>query len=125
MTRILRIPTAVLALAVLPGCSSGSKEAAPMTDQIQVTQFIASFNGAKENPKYAPEWFAQGAVPPTAELRKLAKYTCKVDGKPTISGDTATVKIKLLDAKEQEVGQVEWTLVREGGNWKLKSAPLP
>ena len=47
-------------------------------------------------------------------------------GKPTIKGDTATIKMRVLVPNtDNEVGQVEWTLVREGGNWKVKSAPVP
>jgi hypothetical protein len=96
-----------------------------MNDQIQVGQFIASLDDVKKDPKLLAPWFAAGAAPPAAELRKFAKYTCQADGRPTVTGDTATAKVKVLDANEHEVGQVEWTLVKEGGNWKLKSAPLP
>ena len=63
---------------------------------------------------------------PAAELRKFAKYhDFRPNGKPSVSGETATVKVQLFDAGGQQVGEVEWAFVQEGGHWKLKSAPLP
>jgi hypothetical protein len=125
---ILRIPIAVLAIAVsaaLSGCSSGSRDATAMTEEVTIQQFIWSLDDVRENPKDLAGWFASGSAPPAAELRKYAKYVPRPDGKPSVSGDTATAKVKLLDSREQEVGQVEWTFVKEGGHWKLKTAPLP
>src|SRR5262245_24903136 len=120
-------PTAVLALAVLtglPGCGASSRDAAPMTDQVQVAQVLSSLADVKNNPKSLAGWFAPGAVPPAPELRKYARYTYRADGRPSVSGDTAPAKVWLLEG-EREAGVVEWTLVREGDRWKLKSAPLP
>ena len=115
----------VAVLTALAGCAS-SQDAGKMTDTTEVTQIIKSFNGAKNDPRNVPEWFAQGAAPPIAELRKYARYDCKVAEKPAVSSETATVQIKVLKINsEEEVGRVEWTLVKEDGRWKLKSAPLP
>ena len=122
------IRTAVLlgaALTTLAGCAS-SQDAAPASEQTTIVQVVKSFNGAKNNAKFAADWFAQGAAPAAAELRSYARYDCKVAEKPTVSGDTATVPIKVLKINtEEEVGRVEWTLVKENGQWRLKSAPLP
>ena len=96
-----------------------------MTDPIQVGQFIASLDDVKNKPNILSGWFASGAAPPAAELKKYAKFTFRPNGKATISGETATAKVRVLDANEKQVGEVEWTLVREGDRWKLKSAPVP
>jgi hypothetical protein len=110
--------------AVLAGCSA-SKDAAPATEPQQVGMVISSLNDVTSKPNLLTPWFAQGAAPPAAELRKYAAYTFKPNGKPTVSGDTATAKVRVLDDKDHQVAEVEWTLVREGDRWKLKSAPLP
>lgn len=128
MTRLFRSPLAVIALATvtgLLGCAA-SHDAVQSTDDVAVVQTVKSFNGSKMDPRNSPPWFAQGALPGPAELQKLAKYDCQTIGKPTIKGDTATIKMRVLVPNtDNEVGQVEWTLVKEGGNWKIKSAPVP
>jgi hypothetical protein len=127
--RVRSAPTAVLALsalAVLAGCSSGKREATNLTDHVAIQQILRSFGGSASDPRNVPTWFAQGAAPPAAEQSKYAKYSYRAEGDPTVSGDTATVKVKLRDAKsDNEAGIVEWTFVNEGGQWKIKSAPLP
>jgi hypothetical protein len=119
---------AVLALAGatgLFGCAS-SHDAPPPTDETSLVQVVKSFNGSTSDPRNAPQWFVQGSVPPAAELQKFAKYDCRVVGKPTIKGDTATIKMRVLVRQtDNEVGQVDWTLVKVGDTWKVKSAPLP
>jgi hypothetical protein len=118
--------SALTALTLLCGCGSGSRDAADLTEQIKVGQLVSSLEDVKKNPKLIGSWFAQGAAPPDAELRKFAKFTTyKTDGLPTVSGDTATAKVNVLGPNDQILGTVEWTFVREGGHWKIKSAPLP
>jgi hypothetical protein len=128
VTRLLRSTITILVLASvagLLGCAS-SHDAPPASDDSAVLQTVKSFNGSKMDPRNSPQWFAQGALPAQAELQKLAKFDCQTVGKPTIKGDTATIKMRVLVPNtDNEVGQVEWTLVREGGNWKMKSVPLP
>jgi prepilin-type N-terminal cleavage/methylation domain-containing protein len=47
-------------------------------------------------------------------------------GGPTIDADTATMKVKVRDEKTgDDKAEVEWAFVKEGKDWKLKSAPLP
>jgi hypothetical protein len=117
---------ALCALISLAGCSSSGRDAAELTDATLIPQILRSFSGSASDPRNLPTWFAQGATPPAAEQRKYGKYTYRAEGKPAVTGDTATVQVKLRDAKsDQEAGIVEWTFVKEGGNWKIKSAPLP
>jgi hypothetical protein len=117
---------ALTALTLAPGCGASSRDAAELTNTEQITQFIYSLEDVRGNPKHLAGWFATGAAPPAAELRKFAKYhDYRPSAKPTVSGETATVKVHLFDANSQQVGEVEWTFVQEGGHWKLKSAPLP
>jgi len=109
----------------LLGCAS-SHDAPPATEESNILTTVKSFNGSSGDARNAAQWFVQGGVPSTPELQKLAKYDCRVVGKPSIKGDTATIKMRILVRQtDNEVGQVEWTLVKVGENWKMKSAPLP
>ena len=36
-----------------------------------------------------------------------------------------TIPVELSDSDDKIVGEVEWTAERQGGQWKLKDAPLP
>jgi len=56
-------------LAVLAGCSA-SKDAAPPTEPLQVGMVISSINDVKAKPNLLTPWFAQGAAPSPADLRK-------------------------------------------------------
>jgi hypothetical protein len=56
----------------------------------------------------------------------MGKFGYTVVGKPTVSGTTATAKVRVDPASGgATVGEVEWTFEKEGEKWKIKSAPLP
>ena len=70
--------------------------------------------------------FVKGAAPGEAVRKRFAPYIFAPAGGASISGEGATIKVKVIDEKSDNVvGEVEWTYVQEGGQWKLKAAPLP
>lgn len=47
-------------------------------------------------------------------------------GDPQVSGDTATATVGFTsERKGEEVGEQQWTFAQVGGEWKIKTAPLP
>ena len=109
----------------LPGCGGGGGTPGKESEADQVAQAVREFQGATANPKWFAGAFAQGAAPAEAQRKRYVKHTY-APGSVSISGDTATIKIKVCDEKYEKVlSETEWTLVKEGGQWKLKSAPLP
>jgi hypothetical protein len=124
MTGVVHTPTAAVALAALAflaGCRASSNDAGGLAEGDQVRQFVRSMDGKS---KFLADRFAKGSAPAAGDLAKYGKYKYRVDGNPSISGESATAKIKLLDDKDQQVGTAEWTFVKEGGQWKIKTAPL-
>lgn len=112
-----------LLAASLAGCG-GSRDGAPVTEAEGFEAFVESLDDFAALPPSLAKVFAAGSAPPAAELKKYAKYSYKLDGKPTIKDGTATFNVKLLQ-KDKEVAQKEWVAVTEDKAWKLKSAPLP
>ncbi|MBY0457430.1 MAG: hypothetical protein K2V38_08850, partial [Gemmataceae bacterium] len=41
-----------------------------------------------------------------------------------VNGAEATVPVKIME-KDRQVAKKDWTAVKDGAGWKLKSAPLP
>jgi hypothetical protein len=117
-------------LALLPlaaaGCGKGGGAAGPAAeDQAAIAELLTRIEGMND-PRAAAKYFAAGAALPADRLRKLAGYSVVTAGRPAVSGDTATARLKLVvNRTGQEAGEVEWTFVKEGGAWKIKTAPLP
>ncbi len=113
----------LLALPFFIGCGSGIGTPAETQDD-QVAQVIREFQGKTGNPTWFAGAFVKGAAP-EAQRNRYTKHTF-APGKVSITGDTATIKVKVIDeAANKVLSEVEWTCVKEGGQWKIKAAPLP
>jgi len=118
----------VLALgAAAAGCGGGSGGPRPpgygSEDGKLIADVIDAFNEVKYDPARAKKLFASGQAPST---RQYDPYRYDVDGNPSVSGATATARIKVIgDADSKEKGTAEWTFSKEGSGWKIKTAPLP
>ena len=110
----------LLSVAVVVGC--GGDDVGSSADEL--SQFISGVSDSMGNPATFVAVFATGAAPAESEQSKYLQYRFwakDVD----ISGDSATVTVEISDSSDKVVAEVEWTAVREGGQWKLKTAPLP
>ena len=69
--------------------------------------------------------FAPGCEPSSEALLRYPEY--HFEGKPPVqSGDSATVVVVVKDAKTGgPAGEVQWSMTKINGKWKLKDAPLP
>jgi hypothetical protein len=113
----------MVSACLLAGCGS-SKEA--QKENKQINDLIESLQDSASAGRLSlAKCFVKSAAPSAEQTRRMAKYTYQPAGSPSIDGDTATVQVKILDARDQEIAQKEWTCVREGEIWKLKSAPVP
>ncbi len=80
---------------------------------------------AAEDPKRFKSLFATGAAPSDKERRRYVEGMYIVLGIQPRSDAEAEVRVKVIDGKEVDRGEATWTVVKEEGRWKLKSAPLP
>jgi hypothetical protein len=65
-------------------------------------------------------------VAPTDEQRKrYGEYAFQVLQIRSVSQSEALLTVVLDDGKADHSVDVEWTVAKDGGKWKLKAAPLP
>jgi hypothetical protein len=94
-------------------------------DGTKIASLIEDLNDAKGAGKKFATAFAKGATPSAAEAKKYNPFAFYIIGKPTVNGGDATAKVSIQKDGGGEIGQKEWTFVKEGDAWKLKAAPLP
>jgi hypothetical protein len=129
----------VAILAVLGAIGCGDAKPVPKEDRDieKITAVLRGLPDVASNPARASEFFAAGMVPSEKELSRYAGWSYDLTAPPTIAGDTATVRVQIQSlvkglapqGKEGEGPtmrkQADWSFVRDGDRWKLKSAPLP
>lgn len=118
--------TAVLLLA--GGCGGGGGIPKTAPDEQKIRGLIPAVRESAETAARFKTVFVEGAVPGEAERQRYRKYAYEIKPPVKFSGDeaTVTVAVRNVAGKGQEsLGETEWTAVRSGSEWKLKSAPLP
>ncbi|MHB1034580.1 MAG: hypothetical protein ACYC35_09070 [Pirellulales bacterium] len=125
-SRKLSRPTAgsLLALVILVVVGCGGRTNWDSTENGQLFFLVSGVAEAAQRPESFQSLFASGSVP--ADAAPYKKYTYQGDQQARISDDTAAMTVIVRDAKSgNEIARKEWTAVKEGGAWKLKTAPLP
>lgn len=92
-------------------------------DGSRVAALVEEMNDAAGSPKQVQGLFAAGAKP--ASPKGYAKFSYSVSGKPSVSGDSATCKVRVDAPDGTKVGEPEWAFARDSSGWKIKEAPLP
>lgn len=115
----------LIALACSAGCSSNTPSSVDMggVDGTKVAVVVEELNEAKGDDKKMAIMFVTKPTP--ADAKKFNQLSFYVNGKPTISGATATCKVSIEKQDGTSQGVQEWTFEKVESNWKLKSAPLP
>ncbi len=121
------------ALCSLLGCGSG--EGAQATVEQNVNAQIEGLGDAAGSEEMFSEAFVAGEAPKNRDDYASRGY--EVVGDANISGDTATVPVKIFGgvfasqagdrAKESPTSpevETTWTLQKVDGAWKIKDAPL-
>lgn len=131
------VPVAVLSMLVAGGCG-GPEHTAGSTEAEEVAAVVTGINDVVEDQEAFQQLFVSGSAP--EDPSAYGQYGYEVVGMPEISGDQATVNMKVFggmagsqsgDSAEnseggaQQEGEVTWTLQKEGESWKIKDAPLP
>lgn len=89
-----------------------------------VAEAIENLNDSAGNATKFGKAFAKGSGP--AAGKKYSGLGFYIVGKPTVSGDQATAKVRIEKLSDgSTVGEQEWSFVKEGSDWKIKTAPLP
>jgi hypothetical protein len=70
--------------------------------------------------------FAAGTPVGRKEAKAYPQYRFEMKGNPSVTGDTATATIEVCRHSATEGGRdMQWTFVKEGDRWRIRSAPLP
>jgi hypothetical protein len=112
---------AALSLSAV-GCS---RNAAPPANADPLAWPVTRLADAAASAKQFKTVFATGAAPDEKQRKRYAEGMYIVTEIHPGSEDAADLRVKVLDGNSAERGEVTWTVVREAGKWKLKSAPLP
>ena len=109
----------------LAGC--GKKKFGPdESESGQVAAEVRAIPDRTGNAQMFRDAFVEGSAPADSERARYSKYGFEPIGTPRIAGETATVEVRVYDDRAgKDVGNVTWTLVKQGEKWKLKTAPLP
>ena len=114
-----------LVLTGFAGCGSQKGPSYGSDEGRKIAIIIDSLADDVSNTKTFQGHFASGSLPKSAEMKVFAKCQFEIVGSPSISGDTATTKVAVRDTtNSKDVGEFEWTFVKEGNSWKIKSAPV-
>jgi hypothetical protein len=118
----------VVSLVAVTGCSRSAKEDGPPVQETAVLRnLVTQMGDASRRSDTFRDFFAKDAtIPPDAERVKYSSLYFNPVGDASLKGESAVVKVRVTnDESSTPLGQVDWTFVKEGEQWKLKSAPLP
>ena len=121
---VARVLGIALGAVLLVGCG-GDDETPVASDSVKFVGLVSSVQGAVNSPDDVGMIFAEGSIPAEADRPKYAAYGFEVK-ESMIEGDSAKITVTVHDAKSWNlVGEVQWTAVKQGDDWRLKDAPLP
>jgi len=120
----------VLGLAAIatPSCD----RALPLKPEVPTEQRILmlvydvdDLSQSKDELERIKPLFVPGAAPTAEGLLRYMAY--RYEGKPPVqSGDSASVTVVVKEAATgNHVGEVQWSMTKVNGVWKIKDAPLP
>jgi hypothetical protein len=112
---------AFLVLAV--GCGQPQPPAYGSIEGKEIAKLVEELNEARAHPKQFEKMFS-GKAP--SNWKRFNEFQFDVDGSPSISNENATARVRIRSENDgSEKGVKEWTFIKEGSNWKIKSADLP
>ncbi len=110
-----------LACLLIVGCG---RKAAPRLDTNPMAKPVTQLADAAEHAKHFRQLFVASAAPDEKQRKRYAEAMYVVtEVNPTSDGE-AELRVKVLDGNGGERGEMTWSVVQDGGKWRLKSAPL-
>src|SRR5262245_37485329 len=122
------LPLILFGMIALTGCQGAAKnDGPPVEDKDLLRSLVTQMPHASRDPARFQAFFAKdAAAPPESERGKYSRLYFNQTGTASVTGNTAVLKVKVTnDESSTPLGTVSWTFVKEGEQWKLKSAPLP
>jgi hypothetical protein len=118
--------------ALLLGCAAGCGNSGPQPpsyggeDGAKIAALVDQMNDDGNTIPKLKAAFAAGTPIGKKEMKTFPQYRYEIKGNPNVSGDTATATVGVNRHSVSDGGrEMQWTFVKEGADWKIKSAPLP
>jgi len=120
---MLTVRRTVMATVLISlGCGGGGGSGKQMLPGIE--KLVSEVPDGSRNPTSFKALFAADATVPEKDRKKYGKGYFMIESKEG-DDDTATIQVVYRDIDGNEQGKASWTVVKEGDQWKLESAPLP
>jgi hypothetical protein len=108
------------------GCSGSTAQPPDAKDDgAQVAALVDRMNDESNTTTRLKESFATGTPIDKKQAQKYPQYRYELKGTATVSGATATATVTIEKHAGGNPTEKEWTFVKEGDKWKIKSAPMP
>lgn len=112
-------------LLCVSGCERQQHAPEPANPDVgQVIAVITSVPDSSDTLTKLSHKYVKDAQPNESLRKQMFKCSYSIDGPIKLDGTTATAKVKIKQG-DQERGTAEWTVVKDGEIWKLKSTPMP
>jgi hypothetical protein len=113
---------------IASGCDSPPPRYPEVPTEVRILWPVGDVDDRSSSPgelELVKRVFVPGREPTGKALERYTEF--RYEGKPPVqNGDSATVTVVLKDAKTGEpAGEIDWSLVRIHGRWRIKDAPLP
>ena len=117
-------------LIVICGCGGSVAEPPKISDpeEVAIKEMIMSINGATKE-----EWKDLFVGDPPKQKEFLEQYYIsfpQLEPRVEVNGDTATVKVEVSQVVEEggftqdQIEEIDWTLKKVDGKWKVESGPV-
>ncbi len=116
-----------LVLVLAAGCG-GAASAPPDfggDDGKQIADLVDRMNDESNATSRLKSIFAAGTAVDKKQTKTYPQYRYDLKGKVTVNGTTATGTVAIEKQAGGDPSEKEWTFVKEGDKWKIKTAPLP
>jgi hypothetical protein len=133
MNHSIRILCLLLSCLML-GCEGDNRPTLWTGDDKAISDLMSDWNDvvkfdrgrAKAKSTNAPLMFTKDATPTPEQLRTFQEYSIRQNGRPKVSGTTATMPVLVYSFKTKgDPAALEWSFEKEGDVWRIKTAPLP
>jgi len=105
------------------GCGKDKPPVA--TDKQKIVGIVSALSDAWRNPDSFERLFVDGAAPDAKLRPRFGQYSFELKS-TSVEGERIIATVIAREVQTgNAVGELQWTLVREGDQYKLQSAPLP
>lgn len=123
----MRILPLALLLGLLAGCAHSAAKLPDYggDDGNQIAKLVDQMNDDSNTIPKLKAVFATGTPVGKKDIKSFPQFRYEIKGNPNVNGDVATATVVVSRHTTSGSCDKVWNFVKEGTDWKIKSAPLP